>query len=70
MGHGPTHPLPNYFWNFFNFAKPLKRDVTKAGEGEDWKKKTRDRGGWNILSVAGSTSNTLTKGKEEVIESS
>ena len=48
----------------------FKRDVTKAGEGEDWKKKTRDRGGWNILSVAGSTSNTLTKGKEEVIESS
>ena len=23
MGPGPTHPLPNYFWNFFNFAKPL-----------------------------------------------
>ena len=24
MGPGPTHPLPNYFWNFFNFAKPLR----------------------------------------------
>ncbi len=22
------------------------RDVRKAGEEEDWKKKTRDRGGW------------------------
>ena len=28
----------------------VKRDVRKAGEGEDWKKKTRDRGGWKILS--------------------
>ena len=29
----------------------LKRDVKKAGEEEDWKKKkTRDRGGWKILS--------------------
>ena len=27
-----------------------KRDVRKAGEEEDWKKKTRDRGGWKILS--------------------
>ena len=27
-----------------------KRDERKAGEEEDWKKKTRDRGGWNILS--------------------
>ena len=25
-------------------------DVRKAGEEEDWKKKTRDRGGWKILS--------------------
>ena len=24
----------------------VKRDVRKAGEEEDWKKKTRDRGGW------------------------
>ena len=28
----------------------VKRDVRKAGEGEDWKKKTRDRGGWQRLS--------------------
>ena len=27
----------------------VKRDVRKAGEEEDWKKKTRDRGGWKIL---------------------
>ena len=24
----------------------VKRDVKKTGEEEDWKKKTRDRGGW------------------------
>ena len=24
----------------------IKRDVRKAEEEEDWKKKTRDRGGW------------------------
>ena len=45
----------------------FKRDVRKAGEEKDWKKKTRDRGGWKRLSdekVAGSTS-PLTKGKEE-----
>ena len=28
----------------------VKRDVRKAGEEEDCKKKTRDRGGWKILS--------------------
>ena len=28
----------------------VKRDVRKAGEDEDWKKKTRDRGGWKRLS--------------------
>ena len=27
-----------------------KRDVRKAGEEEDWKKKTRYRGGWKVLS--------------------
>ena len=27
-----------------------KRDARKAGEEEDWKKKTRDRGGWKRLS--------------------
>ena len=27
----------------------VKRDVRKAGEEEDWKKKTRDRGGWKRL---------------------
>ena len=26
-----------------------KRDVRKTGEEEDWKKKTRDRGGWKRL---------------------
>ena len=28
----------------------VKRDVRKAGEEEDWKKKTRDRGGWKRIS--------------------
>ena len=28
----------------------VKRNVRKAGEEEDWKKKTRDRGGWKRLS--------------------
>ena len=28
----------------------VKRDVKKAGEEEDWKKKTRDRGEWKRLS--------------------
>ena len=28
----------------------VKRDVRKTGEEEDWKKKTRDRGGWKRLS--------------------
>ena len=28
----------------------VKRDVRKAGEEEDWKKKTRDRGGWKRVS--------------------
>ena len=28
----------------------VKRDVKKAGEEEDWKKKARDRGGWKRLS--------------------
>ena len=28
----------------------VKRDVRKAGEEEDWKKKTRDRGWWKRLS--------------------
>ena len=28
----------------------VKRDVRKAGEEEDWKKKTRYRGGWKRLS--------------------
>ena len=27
----------------------VKRDVRKAEEEEDWKKKTRDRGGWKRL---------------------
>ena len=27
-----------------------KRNVKKAGEEADWKKKRRDRGGWKILS--------------------
>ena len=28
----------------------VKRDVRKAGKEEDWRKKTRDRGGWTRLS--------------------
>ena len=28
----------------------VKRDVRKAGEEGDWRKKTRDRGGWKRLS--------------------
>ena len=28
----------------------VKRYVKKAGEEEEWKKKTRDRGGWKRLS--------------------
>ncbi len=28
----------------------VKRDARKAGEKEDWKKKTRDRRGWTLLS--------------------
>ena len=28
----------------------VKRDASKAGDVEDWKKKTRDRGGWKRLS--------------------
>ena len=28
----------------------VKRDVRKAGEDEDWNKKTRDRVGWKRLS--------------------
>ena len=28
----------------------VKRDARKAGEEADWKKKTRDRGGWKRLS--------------------
>ena len=27
----------------------VKRDMKKTGEEEDWKKKTRDRGGWKRL---------------------
>ena len=27
----------------------VERDARKAGEEEDWKKKTRDRGGWKRL---------------------
>ena len=48
----------------------VKRYVRNAGEEVDWKKKTRDRGGWKRLpgrggeKVAVSTS-PLTKGKEE-----
>ena len=28
----------------------VKRDARKTGEEEDWKKKTKDRGGWKRLS--------------------
>ena len=45
----------------------VKRDVRKAGEEEDWKKKTRDRGGWKRLSdeAVNSSTSPLTKGNEE-----
>ena len=36
---------PRLRWEDF-----VKRDVRKAGEEEDWKKKARDRGGWKRLS--------------------
>ena len=36
-------------WSRLRWEDCVKRDVRKAGEGEDWKKKTRDRGGWKIL---------------------
>ena len=48
----------------------VKKDERKAVEEEDWKKKTKYRGGWKRLSdeavkkVAGSTS-PLTKGKRK-----
>ena len=34
-------------------ADCVKRDVKKAGEEEDWKKKTRARGGGNTLRWGG-----------------
>ena len=36
---------PRLRWKDF-----VKREAKKAGEEEDWKKKTRDRGRWKILS--------------------
>ena len=42
----------------------VKRDVRKAGEEEDWKKKTRDRGGLKDYQMRRSIS-PLTKGNEE-----
>ena len=41
----------------------VKIDVRKAGEADDWKKKTRDRRRWKILSDE--EVKKLTKGKEE-----
>ena len=46
----------------------VKRDVRKAGEEEDWKKKTRDRGGWKYYQMrrwrsCGSAPQHLNKGK-------
>ena len=47
----------------------VKRYVKKNGGEEDWKKKTRDRGGWKRLSeevvnkFAGRSTSPLTKGK-------
>ena len=46
----------------------VKRDVRKTGEEEDWKKKTRDRGGWKRLAdevVKKLRAAPLTKEKEE-----
>ena len=45
----------------------VKRDVKKTGEEEDWKKKTRDRGGWKRLSdEAVTTVQHLTPDKEKI----
>ena len=46
----------------------VKRDVRKAGEEEDWKKNTRDRGGWKILSdeAVKSCGQHLTPDKEKL----
>ena len=47
----------------------VKRDVKKAGEEEDWKKKARDIGGWKRLSdeavkkLRAAPRSPLTKGK-------
>ena len=35
---------PMLIWDYC-----VNRDVRKAGDEEDWKKKTRDRGGWKRL---------------------
>ena len=39
--------------------------MRKAGEEEDWKKKTRDRGGWKRLSDEAVKKKLLTKGNDE-----
>ncbi len=36
-------------WPRLRLEDCVKRDVRKAGEEEDWKKKSRDRGGWKRL---------------------
>ena len=50
----------------------VERDARKAGEEEDWKKKTRDRGGWKRLLQyqmrrwrSADSTLSLTKGKEK-----
>ena len=40
-----TRGRPRLRWEDY-----VERDARKAGEEEDWKKKTRDRGGWKRLS--------------------
>ena len=36
-------------WPRLRWDDGVKRDVTKTGEEEDWKKKTSDRGGWRKI---------------------
>ena len=51
-----TYRVPSIFtclanaFEAFHQLSLIKLDMRKAGEEEDWKKKTRDRGGWKRLS--------------------
>ena len=45
-----THLHKAMLYSICNLMFNVLRYVKKAGEEEDWKKKTRDRGGWKRLS--------------------